>query len=71
MTIENREINNIEKLLTCLKKKENEIAKHQANFDNIKQYASELQIFLTMKQMEKDIAVNEKYIQAITNFVRV
>ncbi|CAG2227285.1 unnamed protein product [Mytilus edulis] len=66
MTIENREINNIEKLLTCLKKKENEITKHQANFDNIKEYESELKTFLSMKQIEKDIAVEEKFIQLIT-----
>ncbi|XP_071153395.1 uncharacterized protein [Mytilus edulis] len=66
ITIENREINNIEKLLTCLKKKENEITKHQANFDNIKEYASELKTFLSMKEIEKDIAVEETFIQLIT-----
>ncbi|CAC5388331.1 unnamed protein product [Mytilus coruscus] len=64
-TEKKKEINKIEKLLTSMKKKENEIAKYQSNFDNIKQYASEFQTFLFMKQIEKDIAVEEKFIQSI------
>ncbi|CAG2246607.1 unnamed protein product [Mytilus edulis] len=66
MTVEQKEINKIEKLLTSLKKKEKEITEIQQNLASIKQHASELQIFLTMKDIEKDIAVGENFIQSIT-----
>ncbi|CAC5408741.1 unnamed protein product [Mytilus coruscus] len=66
MRIEEREKRKIEKLLTTLKKKEKEITEVQENIASIKQHASELQTFLTMKDIEKDIAGEEKFIQSIT-----
>ncbi|CAG2249869.1 unnamed protein product [Mytilus edulis] len=55
MTVEQREKSKIEKLLTSLKKKEKEMTEVQENFATFKQHASELQTFLTMKNIEKDI----------------
>lgn len=52
-------------MLTALKQKGNEITKLQANISNIKQHASELQTFVALKQIEKDIAVEEQFIQTI------
>ncbi|CAC5388608.1 unnamed protein product [Mytilus coruscus] len=66
MRVEQKEKNKIEKLLSTLKKKEKEITELQENIASIKQHASELQTFLTMKDIEKDIAVEEKYIHSIT-----
>ncbi|CAC5375174.1 unnamed protein product [Mytilus coruscus] len=66
MRIEEREKSKREKLLTTLKKKEKEITEVQENIASIKQHASELQTFLTMKDIEKDIAGEEKFIQSIT-----
>ncbi|CAC5408464.1 unnamed protein product [Mytilus coruscus] len=66
MTIEQKEISKIEKLLTTLKKKEKEITEVQENIASIKQHASELQTFLTIKNIEKDIAGEENFIQSIT-----
>ncbi|XP_052090173.1 E3 ubiquitin/ISG15 ligase TRIM25-like [Mytilus californianus] len=66
MTVEQKESSKIEKLLTTLKKKEKEISEVQENIASIKQHASELQTFLTMKDIEKDIAVEEKFIQSLT-----
>ncbi|CAC5407915.1 unnamed protein product [Mytilus coruscus] len=59
---EEKESNKIRRLLKSLKDKENEITEHQANIANIKQYASELQIFLALKHIEKDVSVVEKFI---------
>ncbi|CAC5364543.1 unnamed protein product [Mytilus coruscus] len=47
-------------------KKENEITEVQKNIASNKQHAPELQTFLTMKDIENDIAVEEKFIQSIT-----
>ncbi|XP_063404183.1 uncharacterized protein LOC134687654 [Mytilus trossulus] len=66
MVVEQKEISKIQKLLTTLKKKEKEISEVQDNIASIKQHASELQTFLTMKYIEKNIAVNQKFIQSIT-----
>ncbi|XP_052089884.1 E3 ubiquitin-protein ligase TRIM33-like [Mytilus californianus] len=65
ITTEQNESSKIKKVLTTLKRKEKEIAKHQANFVHIKQHSSELNTFLFMKQIEKDIAVEEKFIESI------
>ncbi|XP_052090175.1 RING finger protein 207-like [Mytilus californianus] len=66
MAVEQTESSKIEKLLTALKKKENEISEIQENIASIKQHASELQTFLAMKDIEKDIAIGENFIQSIT-----
>ncbi|XP_071135298.1 uncharacterized protein PF3D7_1120000-like [Mytilus edulis] len=65
MTVEQREKSKIEKLLTSLKKKEKEIAEVQENFASIKHHASELQAFLTMKDIEKDIIGEETFVKSI------
>ncbi|CAC5390302.1 unnamed protein product [Mytilus coruscus] len=67
MRVEQKEKNKIEKLLTTLKKKEKEFTEVQGNIASIKQHAtSELQTFLTIKDIEKDIAGEGKFIQSIT-----
>ncbi|CAC5408466.1 unnamed protein product [Mytilus coruscus] len=64
--VEQGEKSKIEKLLSTLKTKEKEITEVHENIASIKRHASELQTFLTMKDIEKDIAVEEKFIQSIT-----
>lgn len=66
-TREEEESNKIRQLLKSLIDKEKVIAENQTNIGNIKQYASELQIFLALKHIEKDIVVEEQYIQSIVN----
>ncbi|CAC5357685.1 unnamed protein product [Mytilus coruscus] len=66
MATEQEKSSKIRQLLTTLTKKGQEITKFQTNFAHIKQYASELQTFLSMKQLEKDIAVEEAFIQSLT-----
>lgn len=65
MTVEQSESSKIEKLLTTLKKKQKKITTLRENISSIKQHASELQTFLTMNDIEKEIAGEEKNIQSI------
>ena len=66
MVMEQKESIEIRELLTTLKLKEQEIGKYQALFANIKQYASDLQAFTSMKHIENDIAIAEQFIQSLT-----
>ncbi|XP_063425533.1 uncharacterized protein LOC134709294 [Mytilus trossulus] len=66
MEIEQLESSKIQKVLTTLKNQEEEITEYQENFTIVKQHASELQIFLAMKNLEKDIAVKGQFIESIT-----
>ncbi|CAG2198768.1 unnamed protein product [Mytilus edulis] len=64
-TREEEESNKIRRLLKSMTDKEKEIAELQTNIANIKQYASELQTFLALKHIEKDVVAEEKYIQSM------
>ncbi|XP_063404309.1 uncharacterized protein LOC134687783 [Mytilus trossulus] len=64
--IEEKEKRKIQTLLTFLKDKKKNINEFQENIASIKKHASELQTFLAMKHIEKDIDVEEKIIQSIT-----
>jgi len=54
----------IQELLTTLQRKEEEIYQSQINIENIKKYASELQAFLGLKQIQGISTKNENYIQS-------
>ncbi|CAC5391406.1 unnamed protein product [Mytilus coruscus] len=64
--IEKRENKKISQLIKALDKHEINVTEHQKNITNIKQYTSDLQTFLTLKQLEAN--VDEHY---ITNIVPV
>ncbi|XP_071136154.1 uncharacterized protein [Mytilus edulis] len=67
MAVHQQESSKIQNILTSLDSKEKEITELQVFFDNIKQKASDLQAFLTMKEIEKGLADEEKNIQSIAN----
>ncbi|XP_052087503.1 uncharacterized protein LOC127724560 [Mytilus californianus] len=67
MAAEQTESRKLQKLLSTLKTKETEITEYQTNICNIKQHASELQTFLAIKHIEKDLKVQEKFIRSITD----
>ncbi|XP_052065995.1 uncharacterized protein LOC127705685 [Mytilus californianus] len=60
-----KENKTIQQFLKSDEQNEKEVKKFQSSHLKIKQHASELQTFLTMKQMERDIATKEKFIQSI------
>ncbi|XP_071136810.1 chromosome partition protein Smc-like [Mytilus edulis] len=62
---EQKENNKIQKLLTDLKTKERDITEFKENIANIKQNASELQAYLTIKHFEKEISRDEQFIHSI------
>ncbi|XP_052090174.1 tripartite motif-containing protein 45-like [Mytilus californianus] len=67
MAVQHQESSKIQNVLSSLNLKEKEITELQVNIDNIKQKASDLQAFLTIKVLEKSLAVEEKNIQSIAN----
>ena len=54
-------------LMVSLDKKEKELIEYQTTIVNIKQYASDLQTFLAMKQIENDVETPETSIHALVN----
>ena len=54
-------------LMVSLDKKEKELIEYQTTIVNIKQYASDLQTFLAMKQIENDVETLETSIHALVN----
>ncbi|CAG2254826.1 unnamed protein product [Mytilus edulis] len=64
LTIDERN-KDIDQFLKSVEKNEKDIKEFQSNHLKIMQHASELQTFLTLKQMERDIATKEEFIQSI------
>ncbi|XP_071123276.1 uncharacterized protein [Mytilus edulis] len=62
---EEEESNKIRRILKTLMDKEHEITEHQTNIAIIKQYASDLQTFLALKHIEKDVLIEEQYTQSM------
>ncbi|CAG2207518.1 unnamed protein product [Mytilus edulis] len=60
-----RESKKIRQLLNVVEKHEKEIADFQAGLENIKQCASDLQTFFSTKEMERDLAKKEHFVQSI------
>jgi hypothetical protein len=65
MEVEVKTNNVIQDLLTTLQRQEEEIYQSQINIENIKKYASELQAFLGLKQIQGISMKNETYIQSL------
>ncbi|XP_071149184.1 E3 ubiquitin-protein ligase TRIM71-like [Mytilus edulis] len=57
--------NNIQKLLSEVKVKEDLIAEYQNNLQSVKQHASDLQTFLVMRNIEVKVFENEQYLQSL------
>ena len=54
-------------LLVSLDEKQKELTKYQTNIVNIKKYASDLQTFIAVKQIEKDVETHDTYLQSLVN----
>ncbi|XP_071123425.1 uncharacterized protein [Mytilus edulis] len=63
--IEEKENPKILLLLSSLEQKEKEIADCQRNIMNVKQHATDLQVFLSMKKIEKDVYSKNQFLQSI------
>jgi DNA-binding beta-propeller fold protein YncE len=54
-------------LLVSLDEKQKTLIEYQTNIVNIKRYASELQTFIAVKQIEKDVETNDTCLQSLVN----
>jgi WD40 repeat protein len=58
-------------LLVSLDEKQKELIEYQTNIVNIKKYASDIQTYLAVKQIEKDVETQDKRIRAMINSDRL
>ncbi|XP_071121274.1 uncharacterized protein [Mytilus edulis] len=63
---EKREETKILQLMKALDEHERKVVKHQKNIANIKQHASDLQTFLSLKQLEGNVDENCQFIDSLT-----
>jgi DNA-binding beta-propeller fold protein YncE len=56
-----------QELLASLDKKQKELSEHQTNIFNIRKYASDLQTYLAIKQIEKEVETQDTCLQSIVN----
>jgi WD40 repeat protein len=54
-------------LLVSLDEKQKELTEYQTNIVNIKKYASDLQTFIAVKQIEKDVETQDTCLQSLVN----
>jgi len=59
--------NETRELLVSLDEKQKELAKFQTNIVDIKRYASDLQTYLAVKQIEKDVETHATCLQSLFN----
>ncbi|XP_052067424.1 uncharacterized protein LOC127706779 [Mytilus californianus] len=64
--IEKRENKKISKLLKALDEHESKVAEHQKNITHIKQYASDVQTFLALKELEIGVIEKCQFIDSLT-----
>ncbi|CAC5425051.1 unnamed protein product [Mytilus coruscus] len=62
--VEETERRNVSQLLKTLEEKENNFKKFQNSIANIKHHASDLQTFMSIKQIEQDLANEEEFTQS-------
>ena len=58
-------------LLISLDEKEKELTEHQTNIVNMKKYASDLQTFIAIKQIEKEVETQDTCLQSLVNSDRL
>ncbi|XP_063400761.1 uncharacterized protein LOC134685195 [Mytilus trossulus] len=63
---EKKEETKIYKLMKALDEHERKVVNHQENIASIKQHASDLQTFLSLKQLEGDVNDNSQFIDSLT-----
>jgi hypothetical protein len=54
-------------LLVSLDEKQKELTEYQTNVVNIRKYASDLQTFLALKQIEKDVETQDTCLHSLVN----
>ncbi|CAC5406503.1 unnamed protein product [Mytilus coruscus] len=60
-----KESSKIKNVISSIQEKEKKISESQTNFDRIKQHASNLQSFLALKHIQRDVTNNEKFLESL------
>ncbi|XP_071123697.1 tripartite motif-containing protein 5-like [Mytilus edulis] len=69
--VEETETRKVSQLIKTLEEKENNLTKYQILIANIKHHASNLQTFMSIKQIEQDLANEDEFIQSCLEGVKV
>jgi hypothetical protein len=64
---EKRATDETRELLVSLDEKQKELTEYQTNVVNIRKYASDLQTFLALKQIEKDVETQDTCLHSLVN----
>lgn len=64
---EKSESKQIHKLLTSVQQAEKDVTVFQNNIASIKQHASDLQAFIALKQIDRDVDEKDKFVQTLVN----
>jgi hypothetical protein len=65
--VEKQNTDDTRDLIVSLDEKQKELAEYQTNIVNIKKYASDLQTYIAVKQLEQDVETQDTCLQAIVN----
>ncbi|CAC5395528.1 unnamed protein product [Mytilus coruscus] len=65
--VEKQESKEISQLIKVLEENENDIVESQRKIESIRQHASDLQAFLAMKQLEKDVFLKDVFLQSLVD----
>ncbi|XP_063448256.1 uncharacterized protein LOC134727796 [Mytilus trossulus] len=63
--VEEKENESITNLITLIKEKEREIIECQTTLDKVKQHASDLQSFLAIKHIQRDVTINQRFLESL------
>ena len=64
---ENQVTEETRELLASLGEKQTKLIEYQTNIVNIKEFASDLQTFIAVKQIEKDVETHDTFLQSLVN----
>ncbi|XP_071153889.1 E3 ubiquitin-protein ligase TRIM71-like [Mytilus edulis] len=62
---EEKESTKIKNIITSIQENERKISESQTTFDKIKQHASDLQTFLALKHIQRDVMNNEQFLESL------
>ncbi|CAG2208010.1 unnamed protein product [Mytilus edulis] len=63
--VEEKENKSITNIISSIEEKEREVTESQTNLDKVKQHASDLQTFLAMKHIQRDVTINEQFLESL------
>ncbi|CAG2208007.1 unnamed protein product [Mytilus edulis] len=63
--VEEKENKSITNIISSIEEKERKVTESQTILDKVKQHASDLQTFLAMKHIQRDVTINEQFLESL------